>query len=447
MKTRSWPMLALGFALLVLLIATFGYSAMRQARIIHDEIITTNQTYVQTEAFLQSIPRDMYLAGVLLRDYLLEPSGPTTLSQRQRLKEIRASLDERLGLLGQKMGGKSTPRLEQLRTEAEGYWDSLDPIFEWTPQQKRDLSSDFLKRRVLPRQRAVVSLADELTKLNAANLQTEQQQLYATQERFQRFLRTMLALSLSFGIVVALLSTYRYFRLEARELRQREQIERAEQDLRRLSHSLVETQENERKSISRELHDAVGQVLTALSLELGHVESAGPSEQEKFREHLQGAKRLNAETLRLVRDLAMGLRPSMLDDIGLGPALEWQGRQFSRQAGVPVTVQVDGTLEDLPDEYRTCIFRVVQEALTNCSKHAKATNVRVSVYGQQDWVNVTVQDDGVGFDPARPLGTGIGLVGLRERVRELSGSLSIESQVRKGTMLSAKLPVHRSATV
>jgi signal transduction histidine kinase len=434
MKTRSWPILALAFAVLVALMAAFGYLAIRQARIIQDEVLATHQRYLQTEAFLQAIPTDTYLAGILLRDYLLEPSGTTTSVHRQRLVQIRSSLDQRLGLLGQKMGGNTTPRLEQLRTEAEAYWDSLDPIFEWTPEEKNARSAEFLRRTVWPRQQSVVSLAEEISKLNAANLRSEQLQLHATQEKFQRFLRTMLGVSLSFGIVVALLSIYRYFMLERRELRQRQQIEQAEQELRHLSRSLVLAQESERKSISRELHDAVGQVLTALSIELGNLESAAPA-QGDFRKHLEGAKRLNVETLRMVRDLAMGLRPSMLDDIGLGPALEWQGRQFSRQAGVPVTVQVDGNLEDLPEEHCTCIFRVVQEALTNCARHANASNIRVSVYGHQDWVNVTVQDDGVGFDPEGPFGAGIGLLGLRERVRELSGSVSIESQIRKGTIL------------
>jgi len=448
MKTRSWPILALGFALLVAMIAAFGYSARRQARIIHDEMLSTHQRYLQTEAFLQGIPTDMYLAGILLRDYLQEPSGATTPVHRHRLMEVRASIDERLGILGQKMGSNTTPRLEQLRTEAEAYWDSLDPVFEWTPQQKSALSADFLRRTVLPRQQSVLSLAEEIAKLNAANLQNEQMHLHATQERFERFLRTMLIFSLSFGITVAFASTFRYFLLEHRELQQREQIEQGEQELRRLSRSLVLAQETERKSISRELHDAVGQTLTALSMELGNLDSAaGPSLQEEFRKHLDGAKRFNAETLRMVRDLAMGLRPSMLDYIGLGPALEWQGRQFSRRADVPVTVQLDGKLDDLPEEHRTCIFRVVKEALTNCARHAKARNIRVSVYGQPDWVRVTIQDDGVGFDPEKPFGVGIGLLGLRERVRELSGSVSIESQVRKGTILSVELPVHKGSTV
>jgi signal transduction histidine kinase len=444
MRTRSWPILALGFAVLVALMAVFGYGAIRQARVIHDEMLSTHQKYLETETFLQAIPTDTYLADVLLRDYLLEPSGTATSALRERLMEVRSSLDQHLDVLEQKMGSNTTPRLQQLRIEAEAYWGSLDPIFAWTPEEKAARSTEFLRQTVWPRQQSVVSLAEEIAKLNAANLRSEQQQLRSTQEKFQRFLWTMLGISLSFGIIVAFLSTYRYFTLEHRELRQRRQIEQAEQELRHLSRSLVLAQESERKSISRELHDAVGQVLTALSMELGNLESA-VSAQADCRRHLENAKRLNVETLRMVRDLAMGLRPSMLDDIGLGPALEWQGRQFSRQAGVPVAVQVDGNLENLPEEHRTCIFRVVQEALTNCARHARASNIRVSVYGHQNGVNLTVRDDGVGFNPGRPQGAGIGLLGLRERVRELSGTLLVESQIQKGTILTVKLPAHKEA--
>jgi len=111
-----------------------------------------------------------------------------------------------------------------------------------------------------------------------------------------------------------------------------------------------------------------------------------------------------------------------------------------------VTAQIDGKLEGLPEEHRTCIFRVVQEALTNCARHARASNIRVSVYGHQDWLNVIVQDDGVGFNPDGTIGAGIGLLGLRERVRELCGAISIESQIQKGTILTVKLPSHKGAS-
>jgi signal transduction histidine kinase len=142
----------------------------------------------------------------------------------------------------------------------------------------------------------------------------------------------------------------------------------------------------------------------------------------------------------------MGLRPSMLDDIGLGPALQWQAREFSRRSGISAVVQLDGALGGLPDDHRTCIYRVVQEALTNCVRHAGAKGIRVSVHGGSDLVNVTIQDDGIGFDPEHPVAEGLGLVGIRERVRQLGGTVAITSQAQKGTIVTVELPLPRGAT-
>ena len=112
-------------------------------------------------------------------------------------------------------------------------------------------------------------------------------------------------------------------------------------------------------------------MLTALSMELGNVEELRHDPGEGFAQHLKEAKNLNQETLQTVRNISSGLRPSVLDELGLAPALQWQAREFTRRSGVPVELQLDGEL-DLPDEHRTCIYRVVQEALTNAARHAGA---------------------------------------------------------------------------
>ena len=134
----------------------------------------------------------------------------------------------------------------------------------------------------------------------------------------------------------------------------------------------------------------------------------------------------------------------MLDDLGLGPALEWQAREFSRRTGVPVTVQADGTVDLLPESYRTCIYRVVQEALTNCARHASAKSIRVNLHGRPNWLALTVEDDGGGFLPEESRGRGIGLIGIRERVGELGGSVEIFSQPGKGTLIRAELPLQEA---
>jgi signal transduction histidine kinase len=137
--------------------------------------------------------------------------------------------------------------------------------------------------------------------------------------------------------------------------------------------------------------------------------------------------------------MALLLRPSMLDDLGLTAALEWQGREVSKRTGMLVDTVEENVSDNLPDEYRTCVYRVVQEALNNCSKHAYAKHVQVVVRQEPDHLFVTIEDDGKGFDPKR--GRGMGLVGMQERVSQLGGDLSVESDPTRGTKLRIGLPL------
>jgi signal transduction histidine kinase len=442
-KSRSSFVLAFGFGTLIILIAVLAFGAIRRARAIYREMETTQQTYLEAEAFRRDIAADMYLADILVRDYLLDPSPQSAPLHRRQLLEIRNSLQERLDLLSQRMGESDTRGLARLQAEVQAYWDSLDPIFEWTLKEKAAMSWSFLRHKVLPRRQAVMDLAREVARLNKENLEKERQRIHQSQEVLHTFLLKMMGFALTLGTVVAVVTTYRVTVLERRHDDQRQRIEEAENNLRRLSRRLVQAQEVERKSLSRELHDEVGQMLTALGIELANLNSLRVSDQGAFRAHVEDAKRLNTDAMRVIRDLAMGLRPSMLDDLGLAPALEWQGREFSRHTGVPATVHVEGVLDDLPEAHRTCIYRVVQEALTNCAKHAQARNVTVSVNGQAQSVVVVVEDDGVGFHSASRSRPGLGLLGIEERVQELEGTLDIISHPGRGTILRVKIPVKR----
>jgi signal transduction histidine kinase len=440
MRSRSWLVLLIGFGTLVLLIGLLGFGAMRRAQALHDETVAAHDAYLQTDAVLREIPADLYLGGILIRDYLLDPSHLLEPAYREQFLARRNSIQQRIELLSQRLGEGGPARLQQLRTELQAYWDSMDPILNWSAQEKAAHSHVFLRQQVLPRREAVVALARQIGDINAANLRKEQQRLRESQQLFQSFLRRTLAFALSLGLLVALLSIARVAFLERRSEQQRGRAEHAEEELRRLSRNLVRTQEEERRSLSRELHDAVGQMLSAMTMELGNLESSINSP-DKLRQRLDQARQLNADTIRGVRDLAMGLRPAMLDELGLGPALRWQGREFSRRSGVPVTVQIDGDLEGLPETHRTCIYRIVQEALTNCARHARAKSIRISIYGRHDWVQLSIQDDGVGFDPRQASPRGLGLIGIQERVRELEGKVTVTSQPEKGTILEVEVPV------
>jgi signal transduction histidine kinase len=138
--------------------------------------------------------------------------------------------------------------------------------------------------------------------------------------------------------------------------------------------------------------------------------------------------------------LALGLRPSMLDDFGLQAALEWLARDFMARSGTNVDLAIDGDFDSLPDKYRTCMYRIVQEAMTNCARHADARHIHIGVNREGDQLQVSIADDGIGVDPGH-LGRGLGLRGIEERVKELQGTLTISRGPRRGTTLIARLPL------
>jgi signal transduction histidine kinase len=160
--------------------------------------------------------------------------------------------------------------------------------------------------------------------------------------------------------------------------------------------------------------------------------------------HVAGIRDLAQNCVKVVRNMALLLRPSMLDDFGLAPALEWQAREVSRTAGIQVNVAMDGVSDNLPEQHKTCIYRVVQEALHNCVRHSGARMVRINVKQREEDISVLIQDDGRGFRPE--VERGLGLVGMQERVTHLGGTFRIDSQIDRGTLLAITLPFEKPAT-
>lgn len=443
MTSRFQLILAAAFGSLIVLLGVAGFESFRRANQIYDEISYLHESYRKGEQVLGQVQADIHLAGVLVRDYLLDPSQIAAQLYREKLIAVREGMQDQFDELQKMISAEDAGRLSELRAEVDAYWDSVNPLFEWSPQEKSAFSAHFLRRVVLPRRDAALKLAAEIGRLHQAQISRQRASIDAAQQQFRSDLGRLLALAMSLGLAVALASMVRLSRLERQAESSRRRTERAEQELRRLSQQLVRGQEEERKAISRELHDQVGQMLTALRMEIGTLQQLRNGDEAQFRAHVQEAKTLSEDTLRAVRDLAMGLRPSMLDDLGLGPALEWQAREFSRRFGVPVSVQLEGDLDTVGERQRTCIYRVVQEALTNCAKHAHATEIRIAAHGEPDRVSLQIQDNGAGFELNNPKRKGLGLIGIQERVRELEGTVQILAQPGKGTVLAVDLPAAR----
>jgi signal transduction histidine kinase len=181
--------------------------------------------------------------------------------------------------------------------------------------------------------------------------------------------------------------------------------------------------------------------MSAMLMELNKAESI-PAGSERRRDAMASVRRLAEENVAKVRNMALLLRPAMLDELGLVPALRWQARELGRRTGLKVKFIAEELDDELCESTRTCIYRVVQEALNNCVKHARAGEARVVMERDADGVSVFVQDDGVGFEPKRE--KGLGLLGMMERVSALGGRFHVESQPGRGAVVSIYFPIGSS---
>jgi len=200
---------------------------------------------------------------------------------------------------------------------------------------------------------------------------------------------------------------------------------------------VVEAQELERRRLARELHDETGQALTSILLGLKSLEDAVDT--DKARGSVAGLRELVVATLQDVRRLAVELRPKVLDDFGLVPALERLTESFAEQTEIDVRFETALGGERLPAELETALYRIVQEALTNIVKHAHARSVSIVLARKPDTVALVIEDDGRGFDPATTREGGFGLEGMRERIGLLDGKLQIESRADAGTTIVAEV--------
>ena len=211
--------------------------------------------------------------------------------------------------------------------------------------------------------------------------------------------------------------------------------------LRSLAVHLLSAREEERKKVAQEIHDELGQVLTALVMDLQWLDTRLGRSPKQVKEKMRGILELADHTIRTVQRISAELRPRMLDDLGLAAALEWLAGDFQRRMQIPCRVEVAVTESRIGGNAATTIFRIVQEALTNVARHSRARHVEVRLVEKDNALLLTVRDDGVGITEEQAGGpASFGLIGLRERVKGLDGTLAIHGEPGEGTVLSATIP-------
>jgi signal transduction histidine kinase len=299
-----------------------------------------------------------------------------------------------------------------------------------------------LRRRVIPKRDLILNVLEQAQTLHRGAFGAQRAEVSSVYRGMRTRVWTLRAIVFALSLGAAVLVILYRARLEAQIQRQIERDAKHTHDLQRLSARLVQAQEDERRSLARELHDEVGQALTAAKMELtlakradSVARAAGPLEELEI---------ITDRTIQTVRDLSLLLHPSLLDDLGLIPALEWHAASFSKRTGIRTDVLHKGMEERLSAEIETSVYRIVQEALNNVAKHSGATECRVEFERADGELNITVRDNGRGFDRTRwegePGRRGLGLIGIQERVAGFGGRFEIEGSAPQGTRLTVVLP-------
>ncbi len=439
-RQQSRTILLAGFGGLLAMMIFAGVDGLRLARRMQDRSSTIQRDFLERSRVLNQIRSDVYLSGTWARDYVLDPEPSAADKNRVELRRLQQEMAARLAGYTRLMRPDERVPLAGLRDKLDEYWRVLDPVLRWNPEQRQQGGFRFLRDEVFPRRMAMLELANQIQNVNERQVEAGNARVAELFSEFRTRLSLTLALTVLLGAIVALFAGRRILELEAQTASQYAEVTEARGQLKSLSARLVKMQEEERRALSRELHDEVGQSLSAISVGLSNLSAATKSGNPAgVEQEIAWLRKIVEGSVKTVRNLTLLLRPSMLDDLGLIPALEWQAREVSRQSGLRVNISADSVSDELPEEHKTCIYRVVQEALHNVVKHAGAASVRIVARQERDQIVLAIQDDGNGF--LAKTTRGLGLLGMEERVKDMGGVLRLQSAPGEGTLISITLPL------
>jgi signal transduction histidine kinase len=443
MRQRPRVVLIAGFGSLLLIMALAEAGALLFLNSLRHNDSALQGHFLARNRTLERIRSNIYLSGTFVRDALLAPeqaglapeqSGAQ--AQLATLDGLRLDSEKALNSYADALEPEEAAPFQDLRSQIEAYWNVLDRTLAWTGEERGKFRDAFFYQELVPRRTSMLQIADRIEALNEEALRRGDVKLGDLFGRLQFGLLAMIAVTLLGGAALAALTILHILKLEGEVQQRLKESVDSQASLQELSARLVRAQEDERRALSRELHDEVAQAFSAVLMEAENLLDLDPA--PDVRAHLDSIRGVAGKGMNEIRNMALLLRPSMLDDFGLLPALEWQAREIGKRTGLRVQVASE-TPGDLPEEHKTCVYRVVQEALNNCAQHAQASVVQVSVRREVDEILLTVQDDGCGFDPERV--RGLGLLGMEERVRHLGGSFQIDSRPGRGSLLRVTLPL------
>ena len=431
--------LQVGFGGLLLLILFSGVSQLAVIRSARDADRDARSEFLERARVLDQLRDSVSLTGTFARDYLLTSDRQAAAPLRVEVDRNRERADAALAAYPPSPDQRVQRLLADLRGEINVYWKVLELMLEVSTRERGPGTDRYFTQSLANRREAMTGIFSRIREVGESENLLREAEIKGNDRIFLLTLAAIVALTVVLGWALAAAAWRQLVRLERHAADRLAENVKAREALAELSAKLVGAQEDERRSISRELHDEVGQSLSALIVEAGNSAAELPAEAVEARTRLDSMRTIAQRCLAAVRNMSLLLRPSMLDDFGLVPALEWQAREVQKRSGLRVVVEADDEAGEVPDEHRTCIYRLAQETLHNITKHAQAKTVRLTLVRDAVSVQLGVLDDGQGFDAERT--RGLGLLGMRERVARLHGSFDIDSSPGKGTRVTVTLPL------
>jgi signal transduction histidine kinase len=418
LEIMGWNMRRILFASLgglLLMLAATGAAALLVFQRLEAAEAAQRASLLEHSTWMRRVENGILLSGTLARDYSADPNGAGARALLTRIAQVE---NETRQAMAQSSGVEV-----ELRGDVSAYWQVLDFMLEMARKRAAPGVDAYFRRQLAERRESMLQVADKIGRALDEEWRQGEARLAALYDRLRWILGAEMALVVGLGLVLSVGAARRLLQLEG--------------ETRSLSAQLERAQEEERRSIARELHDEIGQAMSRIVLDAGRARVL--TESPAARLQLAAISESAERTVEAVRRIALSLRPSMLDDLGLVAALEWQAREVGNRTGLDVEVCAEDTAGEVPDAQRTCIYRVTQEALQNCVRHSSASSVRVGLEQAGKSVTLRVQDNGKGFRTART--RGLGLLGMEERVARLGGRMRLRSEVGRGTTLTVELPL------
>lgn len=434
-----------GFAVVFGLWLLSGYELVRRLHALETRTAAEQQAALRGERVLSTVRTNVLLGSIYLRDALIDNRPMTVDYYRDELNDIRAEVERVLpAYLVEVASDEERGPWAELQIELQEYWKSRELVFASSTPLNTSAAANVLRRRVVPSRDTILQIIDRITDLQTLAQRRHEAEISLLYAELRSRLLLIGIVAIVFGVVVAGLATRHVTALEREIEHQRGSEEQTRHELERLSARLVTVQEEERRSLARELHDEVGQALTAIKMDVAVALRTSP-DGSREKSALEDARALTENTLQGVRDLSQLLHPSVLDDFGLPETVAAYLRGFSKRTGIRAQLRQDGVDERFSPEVEVCIYRIAQEALTNVARHSGARRARVTMARLPDALELIVEDDGRGIAPVvrgRSSGGGLGLIGMRERAQALGGSFALHSDVGEGTRVIVRIPVN-----